>query len=92
MSRMSSLTVSQYYSTLDLRSPEVISSLASPDLFRNNTEIVSVPGLGLDPFNGVIMNLFSFPSPFVVALRENIGGSTLVAVSPLVMIEVLPFL
>lgn len=70
----------------------MISSFTSPDSIRNNTEIVSMPGLGLDPFNGVIMNLFFFPSPFVVALRGNVGGSNLVALSPLGMIEVLPFL
>lgn len=91
---MSSLTVSQYYFTVGLRSTKVISSSASPDNIRDNIVTVCVSGLVLDPFNGVIMNLFSFPYPFVAALRGNVGGSNSVAITWLLIRDVLvpPFL
>lgn len=78
---MSCLTVSQYYFTAVLRSPEVISSLVSPDDIRDNIVTASVPSLVLDPLDRVIMDLFFFSSPFVNALRGHVGGSNLVAIS-----------
>lgn len=81
MKGMSSLAVSQYYFTAGLRSTTVISSLASLDDVRDNIVTVCRPGLALDPFSGVIVDLFAFPSPFVATLRGNVRGSNLVAVS-----------
>lgn len=81
MKGMSSLAVSQYYFIAGLRSTTVISSLASLDDVRDNIVTVRRPGLALDPFSGVMVDFFSFPSPFVAALGENVRGSNLVAVS-----------
>ena len=78
---MSSLAVSQYYFTAGLRSTTVMCSLTSLDNVRGSIVTVRMLGLVLDPFNGVTVDLFSFSSLFGVALRGNVRGSNLVAMS-----------